>query len=155
MCSKRYELCSTTPTRIGLLRALKVGDLLCAVPAVRALKRAAPKSHITLIGLPWSREFVERFSHYFSDFIEFPGWPGLPEQELRTEAIPTFLRDAHKRDFDLVIQMHGSGSLVNELVQLLGARHVAGVCPSSADMRDTRTFIQCWYRMERGSRGNR
>ena len=69
-----------TITHIAIMRSLPgVGDLLCAVPAWRSLRAALPKAHVTLIGLPWARTFVERFSKYLDNFLEFPGYPGIPE----------------------------------------------------------------------------
>src|SRR4051812_20576290 len=81
------------PKSIVILRALMLGDLLCTVPALRALRNAFPWSKITLVGLPWAKSFVERFNHYLDDFIEFPGYPGLPECKAEIEKIPSFFQN--------------------------------------------------------------
>lgn len=114
------------PRRVVILRALKLGDLLCAVPAFRALRAAWPDADIVLVGLPWARLFVERYSMYLAGFREFPGYPGLPEREPLIERIPAFLHELQTERFDLAIQMHGSGPFVNPLTVLFGARRTAG-----------------------------
>jgi ADP-heptose:LPS heptosyltransferase len=120
-----------------VLRGLALGDMLCAVPALRALRAALPKTHIVLIGLPWAREFVGRYGNYLNGFLEFPGFPGLKERIPNLGQIPGFLRTAQQARFDLAIQMHGSGILTNSVTALLGARQMAGFyqpghwCPDS------------------------
>lgn len=111
---------------IVIFRALQLGDMLCAVPALRGLRRAYPESHIALIGLPWAAAFSERFSHYIDEFVAFPGYPGLPEIEPKITELPTFFCTMQKRDFDAAIQLHGSGSYVNSITMLLGAKTNAG-----------------------------
>ncbi|WP_447978265.1 glycosyltransferase family 9 protein [Candidatus Nitrospira bockiana] len=111
---------------IGIVRALFLGDLLCSVPAWRALRAAFPEARISLIGLPWAHQFVARFHRYLDELIEFPGYPGLPERPLVPDLLPPFLAAMQKRRFDLLIQMHGSGRSINPLVALLGARDTAG-----------------------------
>ncbi|MFD2569850.1 glycosyltransferase family 9 protein [Spirosoma soli] len=118
------------PQRIAVLRAIKLGDLLCAVPAFRALRRAYPDAHIALISLPWAAEFVTRYSDYFNEFILFPGWPGLPEQPLDVAQSVTFLQEMQARQWDLMFQMQGNGTLVNAMLTLCGAKAVVGFHPA-------------------------
>jgi ADP-heptose:LPS heptosyltransferase len=143
------------PRRVVVLRALKLGDLLCAVPAFRALRRAWPQAEITLVGLPWASDFVRRYPHYLNGFREFPGYPGLPEREPLIERIPAFLARLQAERFDLAIQLHGSGAFVNPLTALFGARRTAGFfspggyCPEQelflpwpADGREVRRLLR-------------
>lgn len=124
---KEAEMKLTSPlNRIAILRALQLGDLLCAVPAFRALRAAFPKAVISLVGLPWSSTFVERFNHYLDDFIAFPGYPGLPETTPQIRQIPAFLQEMQGLQLDLILQMQGSGSIVNPLVMQFDGRQTTG-----------------------------
>lgn len=140
------DVCATadataeTGERIAILRALQLGDLLCAVPALRAIRHARPAARITLIGLPWARDFVERLP-YLDDFMEFPGFPGLPERPPDLPGLEAFLAEAQERRFDLAIQMHGSGILTNPLLALLGARRSAGFFPPGQPAPNAQTFL--------------
>ncbi|MCD6674110.1 MAG: glycosyltransferase family 9 protein [Burkholderiaceae bacterium] len=114
------------PRRIVVLRALQLGDTLCAVPALRALRLECPHASITLVGLPWARSLPERLPGYLDDFMAFPGFPGLPEQPAHPPAFARFVLDARSRGFDLALQMHGDGHVSNRVARLLGARRIAG-----------------------------
>jgi ADP-heptose:LPS heptosyltransferase len=116
----------TDRPKIAVVRALQLGDLLCGVPALRALRAALPGSRIVLLGLPGALGFVKRFSFYLDGLLEFPGFPGLPERPFQPRKFPAFLAAAQAERFDLAIQMHGSGSLLNPFTELLGARSMAG-----------------------------
>jgi ADP-heptose:LPS heptosyltransferase len=112
--------------KIGILRALQLGDLLCSIPAIRALRGEFPNAEIFLIGLPNASGFVQRFPHYFNGLIKFPGYPGLPEQPYNISGITEFFTYMHKQEFDLILQMQGNGNIVNPLCELFGARYTAG-----------------------------
>ncbi|MBG6233452.1 ADP-heptose:LPS heptosyltransferase [Pedobacter sp. CAN_A7] len=120
----------STVKTIAIFRALQLGDMLCAIPAIRSLRKAHPSVHITLIGLPWAKELIPRFPNYFDDFIAFPGYPGLPEQNFNQTLFDTFLKRVQAHQFDMVLQMQGNGTIVNQLLQTFGARYVAGFSPT-------------------------
>ncbi|GAB3417766.1 glycosyltransferase family 9 protein [Niabella aquatica] len=126
---------------IVIFRALKLGDLLCTVPAFRALRSAFPQAHITLLGLPWAKSFVERFGHYIDEFIHFPGYPGLPEQHINPVDIPVFFDLLKKSKIDLLLQMQGDGSIVNELLEPIHPRLFAGFCLPGDERAKKRSFL--------------
>jgi ADP-heptose:LPS heptosyltransferase len=119
-----------------VFRALHLGDMLCAVPALRALRTSLPRAHIALAGLPWARQFVQRFASYLDEFILFPGHPALPEQAPQPERIAPFYADMCGRGFTLALQLHGSGDITNEIVSGFGAKAMAGFCRGEATQTD-------------------
>ncbi len=119
------------PRRIAIFRALQLGDLLLAVPALRAIREQFPDAEITLIGLPWAASFVQRFHRYVDRFVEFGGYPGIDEVETTPERIREFLAEQRNYAYDLVIQMHGSGKTSNACVLAMGGRVTVGYYPLS------------------------
>ena len=114
------------PLKIGIFRALQLGDLLCAIPAIRALRRFRRDANIQLIGLPWASLLIDRYPDLFDGFIPFPGYPGLPEQIFEEEKWDAFKKKMQAECFDYIIQMQGKGTIVNEMLISLNAGQVVG-----------------------------
>lgn len=134
-------LINSKQPKIAIFRALQLGDLLCTVPAIRSLRQAFPQAKISLIGLPWARDFTRRFHHLIDNFIEFPGYPGLPEKAYKTEEILKFITQMQQENFDLIIQMHGNGTIVNPLIQTLGGKMEAGYWKEGNYCPNPQTFM--------------
>jgi len=131
---------------IAIFRALALGDMLCAVPTFRSIRHRFPDARITLIGLPWAREFVQRFGGYLDDLIEFAGFPGIPERDVHPARIVGSIANVQARRFDLAIQLQGNGLSSNSFVALLGARLTAGfVLPGTAAVPPTDDGIWVEY----------
>jgi ADP-heptose:LPS heptosyltransferase len=145
--------------RICLFRALPgIGDLLCAVPTMRAIRAARPDVAVTLVTLPATLDLAGRFAGYVDEVLAFPGFPGLPDRRPDVRAIPGFLAELHARRFDLAIQLHGTGDRTNDVVKLFGARRSAGFHPRGEPApeparylpwRESEHEIERWLRLAR------
>ncbi len=113
-------------TTLAIFRALRLGDMLCAVPALRAIRAALPNTRIALIGLPWAVQFAARFPDYIDEFIAFPGHQAFPEQNVQQHRLADFYASMRARRFDAALQLHGSGEPSNEVTRAFGARALAG-----------------------------
>lgn len=115
--------------KIAVFRALYLGDMLLAVPALRALRQRFPRAEITLIGLPWAADFARRYAGYLDRFVEFAGYPGLPEVAFSPQRTRLFIEAQRAYQYDLALQMHGSGRTSNAFIKELHARASAGYFP--------------------------
>ena len=147
----RPTLAGQRVDRIAVFRALVLGDLLCATPVLRVLRAAWPRAEITLIGLPWAQELAVRLPQV-DRFEAFVGFPGLPERSPDLDALPAFIERMRSLRIDLMLQLHGSGSIVNPLLACMGATRVAGfVDPGdfSADPDLHTTWSRSGHEIER------
>ena len=115
--------------RIIIVRALPgLGDLLCCVPALRSLRAAFPSAQIDFVGLHSSRWFAERFNGLIDGWIDFPGYPGIPEgwSASTVQMLPHFFAAMQSHPYELALQMHGSGDYINPFTLSLGAKTTAG-----------------------------
>lgn len=116
---------TTVPRKIVLLRASRIGDFLCTIPSIRALRSAFPTAEIAMITLPLLRNLVLR-SPYIDRYIAFPGFPGMAEQFFSAPKAVQFFQQMQAEQFDLALQMQGSGIYSNPFMLLLGAKATTG-----------------------------
>lgn len=122
-----YRLPIPAIARILVVRSLPgLGDLLCAVPALRSLRQAYPQAQITWLGLPGTEWFAQRFTHLIDQWLPFPGFPGIPEGWQGPQATVEFCQQVQAQPYDLTLQIHGSGNYINPFLTLLGGRYQAG-----------------------------
>ncbi len=113
------------PRTVAVFRASRIGDFVCATPALRALRAAMPFAAITLVGLPLVRDLAARCAS-IDRFEPFPGAPGIAGQFFEPARALDFFVRMQADAFDLVIQMHGSGVYSNPIALMLGGRATAG-----------------------------
>lgn len=113
------------PRKVALVRASRLGDLVCTGPAVRALRHALPEAELVMVTLPMLQDVVVR-SPYLDGFIAFPGYPGIAQQFFDPRRALDFFRRMQRERFDLAIQLQGSGVYANPFTLMLGAGCTAG-----------------------------
>lgn len=129
--------------KIGVFRALKIGDLLCAMPAIQNLRTAYPSAQIVFIGLPATRNLIERYNKLFDRFIDFPGYPGLPEIPFDEVKFNRFCKDISLEAFDIILQMQGNGTIVNAMLKkCAGSSPVAGFAIDPAELAVNPLFMR-------------
>ncbi len=113
------------PRKVVVLRASRVGDFINATPAFRALRRALPDARIDVITLPMLKDLAERCPS-IDRYVPFPGYPGLADQLFDSRAALAFFQEMQAEQYDLAIQMQGSGVYTNPFMLMVGARFTAG-----------------------------
>jgi ADP-heptose:LPS heptosyltransferase len=113
------------PRKVILLRASRIGDFINTMPAFRSMKACLPESQLTVITLPMLFDLAERCPDI--DRVEaFPGFPGMADQLFDPRQALAFFSRIQDGNYDLAIQMQGTGVYSNPFVLMLGARFTAG-----------------------------
>ncbi len=119
--------------RVLVLRPGQLGDLLLAVPGLRALRAGFPKAEISLVVQPWATGLFGRF-RYVDRVLPLPiplaDWGGADVES------HSFVAEARCHRYDLVLQLQADGGAAARLALALGGRVTAGFCPDEAIARD-------------------
>ncbi|XVV06403.1 glycosyltransferase family 9 protein [Actinosynnema sp. CA-248983] len=114
--------------RVLVLRALGLGDLLTAVPALRGLRRAFPEAEITLAAPGWLADAVDRID--------------AVDRLLPTEGLEPI-------DFsepDLAVNLHGRGPRSVDLLRVTGPKRLI-THGTHVPWRDDQHEIDRWCRL--------
>jgi ADP-heptose:LPS heptosyltransferase len=114
-----------TVRSIVVVRPSRLGDLVCAGPAIELLARLVPHAEVTLVALPLAHDLAVRLPGVHR-VVPFPGWPGIAEQLFEPRDALEAVRRLQAHRFDLAVQLYGSGVHANPFTLLLGARAAAG-----------------------------
>lgn len=142
------------PESVALVRLrVGLGDLLCSVPAVRALRARLPRARIVMITFEEVRPIVERLEPRV-ELLAFPGWPGIPERPVDEAALPGFLAAARAQRFGLALQAYGANPAANEVTEAIGARRTGGfftpgACPAIPDLHTSIPYPHHLHEVER------
>jgi ADP-heptose:LPS heptosyltransferase len=119
--------------RTVLLVRLRVGlgDLLCTIPAVRALRAARPDLHVALATWPEMAVAVARMAPWVDELVPFPGAPGIPERP-PDGTLSTWLDAMAARKWDLALQVYGDNPAALAVTAATGARLLGGFLPTAA-----------------------
>src|SRR5215211_7739596 len=121
------RLLDDEPQSIAVVRPRTgLGDLLCTVPALRALRRRLPSAHVALVTFAEMADVAERMRPWIDELVAFPGHPGIPERVPRRSEIAPFFAAARARGFDLALQMYGASTAAREVTAAIGARRTGG-----------------------------
>lgn len=122
--------------RVAVVRLrVGLGDLLCGMPALRALRQTRPDIMVSLITWPEMAPIVARMADYVDELLPFPGAPGIPERSPIPGKWKPFLDAALDREFDLSLQCYGDNPAANAVSEALGARLVGGFAPTGWEPR--------------------
>lgn len=122
--------------RIAILKPGGLGDFLAITPALRALRRAVPEAHITLIGRSDMVSFCQRYPQ-LDAVVPCPPYAGItspgPTNQHKARKLFSFFR---AQRLDLALQWAGNGLSSNAFVNQLGARLSAGFYAPGAEKLD-------------------
>jgi ADP-heptose:LPS heptosyltransferase len=118
-----------------------LGDLLCHVPALRALRARLPGAHVAFAGFADVAPVIARQRAYVDEFVAFPGYPGVDERPVQRDRVEPWLAEMRARRFDLAVQFHSGNPAVNIVTERVGARQTAGFFAPGAWEPDLRTHL--------------
>ena len=124
--TSRLPLINSSVRSVLLVRLrVGLGDLLCTVPAVRALRAARPDLHVALATWTEMAGVVGRMAPWVDELVPFPGAPGIPERP-PDGTFEQWAQAMAARRWDLALQVYGDNPAAGAVTAATGARLVGG-----------------------------
>lgn len=124
--------------KIAVLRANALGDLVFALPALRALRNAHPDSEIVLLATEWHEELLHDRPGPVDRVVPIPpskGVRGGEDARGDPAELEAFFETMRKERFDVAVQLHGGGRYSNPFLLRLGASLTVGSrTPDAAEL---------------------
>ncbi len=111
--------------KIAVLRANAVGDFVCSLPALLALKATYQGAELVLLATPWHQRFLQGRPGPVDRTVVVPPFPGIREHRPNGQPIgelDDFFESMETERFDLAVQLHGGGKNSNPFIQKLRPR---------------------------------
>jgi ADP-heptose:LPS heptosyltransferase len=125
--------------KIAAIRVNALGDFICALPALEALRAAYPDAEIVLLAKKWTAIFMKDRPGPINRVVVVPPYGGVgvePGSSVDALEIESFFHTMRQEHFDLAIQMHGGGRYSNRFVRRIGARMSVGSKTPDAEPLD-------------------
>jgi ADP-heptose:LPS heptosyltransferase len=124
-------------SRIAVLRANALGDLMFSLPALDALRAAYPDAEITLLAAPWHARLLAGRPGPVDRVLVVPPAPGIRSPEPGESTVESTVDWPPPGErFDLAIQLHGGGRNANPFTLALGAPLTVGLRAEDAPSLD-------------------
>lgn len=138
------------PSKIAVLQAKALGDLIVTLPALGAIKATYPDVELTLLARSWAKEFLSARPSAVDRVISVPVLAGVNDESAvamkgraacavpaaQSTAVELFYKAMHAEKFAVVIHLQGDGKAVNPFINRLGAGLTVGLRNEAAEPID-------------------
>jgi ADP-heptose:LPS heptosyltransferase len=118
-------------SKIAVLRATALGDLVFALPALEALCGAYPQAELVFLGREWHHVFLPGRLPGVHRVVIVP--PARNKEQISQgwvidpAAADDFIQQMRGEHFDLAVQLHGAGDYSNPLIKAFEPRYAVGL----------------------------
>jgi heptosyltransferase-2 len=110
-----------TPKKILVIKLIAVGDLVVALPTLRAIKKSFPQSHLAILVTPRVKEVVEGCP-YLDEIIYYD----ILGEDKGIKGLFKIIRQLRERKFDLIIELEQYYRVTTLMAYFSGVKNRVG-----------------------------